>query len=283
MPATLTPLRYPGGKTKYTNLFLDIISDNRLQNCTFVEVFAGGSGAAIKLLLNGHVKALFLNDLDGAIYSFWQAVKRQPDDLIALIRQTPVTLAEWRRQKAVYDAQDTRDRLSLAFATFYLNRCNHSGILGARPVGGMVQSGRYRITSRYNKDTSISKIAAIARHADSIEAFNMDGVDFVGHLKQTHRNRKLLIYFDPPYYQKGPALYLNHFTRQDHETLRDCIVRCSFPWVLSYDNHDDIVRLYEGQGCLLYRNQLRHTVIGNENAEELIISRLEMPGYLQLL
>lgn len=283
MPATLTPLRYPGGKTKYSDLFADIISRNKLENCTFVEVFAGGSGAAIKLLLNGHVKALFLNDLDVVIYSFWKAVKECPTELIRLIRSTRVSMTEWRRQKAIYDRKDTTDTLALAFSTFYLNRCNHSGILEARPIGGMTQDGTYRINSRYNKATSIAKINAIAEHADSIEVFDMDGTDFLKHMKRRYRNRKCLIYFDPPYFQKGPSLYLNHFSYEDHEALRDSILDCPFSWVLSYDTHEDIIDLYRGHDCNLYRNHIRHTITGNAIAEELIISRLKLPEFLERL
>lgn len=283
MPATLTPLRYPGGKTKYANLFVDIISMNNLDNCTFVEVFAGGAGAAISSLLKGHVKSLFLNDLDVAIYSFWKSVKECHVELIKLIRNTRVSMAEWRRQKAIYDSKATSDMLALGFSTFYLNRCNHSGILGARPIGGMKQDGTYRINSRYNKATSIAKIEAIANHADSLEVFNLDGVNFLKLLKRQHRNRKCLIYFDPPYYQKGPALYLNHFIREDHKALRNGILECPFPWVLSYDNHEEIVNLYRDQDCSLYRNHLRHTITGNSNAEELIISKLNLPDYLEQL
>lgn len=283
MPATLTPLRYPGGKTKYTDLFVDIISRNNLGNCTFVEVFAGGSGAAIKLLLNSHVKALFLNDLDVAIYSFWRAVKESPAELITLIRTTPISMVEWKQQKAIYDCKDTTDMLALGFATFYLNRCNHAGILEARPIGGMKQTGTYRINSRFNKATSIAKIEAIAEHSASIQVFNLDGVSFLKHLKRTHRNRKCLIYFDPPYYQKGPALYLNHFSYEDHKALRDNIVTCPFSWVLSYDTDEDIVALYRGHDCKMYSNHIRHTITGNARAEELIISRLELPDYLEQL
>lgn len=283
MPATLTPLRYPGGKTKYTDLFIDIITANKLDNCTFVEVFAGGSGAAVKLLLKGHVKALILNDLDVAIYSFWRIVKERSAELIDLIHSTRVSIAEWKRQKAIYDAKDTTNPLALAFATFYLNRCNHSGIIEARPIGGMAQDGDYRINARYNKATSIAKIEAIAKHADAIEVSNMDGVAFLTHLKQKHRNRKCLVYFDPPYFQKGPALYLNHFNIEDHKKLRDCIIGCPFSWVLSYDNDDKILELYRGQNCDLYRNHLRHTITGNASAEELVISRLTLPKYLERL
>jgi DNA adenine methylase len=283
VPATLTPLRYPGGKTKYTDLFVDIIAKNRLENCTFVEVFAGGSGAAIKLLLSGQVKCIFLNDLDVAIYSFWKSVKEQPDELIRLIRDTAVSMREWKRQKAIYDRKDARDMLALGFSTFYLNRCNHSGILEARPIGGMRQTGAYRINSRFNKATSVTKVEAIAKRADSIEVFNMDGIEFLKHLKRTHRNRKCLIYCDPPYYQKGPALYLNHFSYAAHKALRDSVLACPFSWVLSYDTHDDIVDLYRNLKCNLYRNSIRHTITGNASAEELIISALTLPQNLERL
>jgi DNA adenine methylase len=280
MPATLTPLRYPGGKTKYTNLFVDIISMNKLDNCTFVEVFAGGAGAAISLLLKGHVNSLILNDLDIAIYAFWKSVKECPAELIQLIRSTRISMAEWRRQKEIYDSKNTSDMLALAFSTFYLNRCNRSGILGARPIGGMKQDGDYRLSSRYNKTTSIAKIKAIAKHANSIDIFNLDGVSFLKLLKQKYPDRKCLIYFDPPYYQKGPALYLNHFSHKDHKSLRDYILRCPFPWILSYDNHENIIDMYRDHDCNLYRNSIRHTIMGNTKAEELIISRLNLPDYL---
>lgn len=281
MPATLTPLRYPGGKTKYTRLFTDIISMNNLDNCTFVEVFAGGAGGAISLLLKGHVNSLLLNDLDVTIYAFWKSVKESPEAFIKLIRSTRVSMTEWRRQKAIHDSKDTSDMLALGFSTFYLNRCNHSGILGARPIGGMKQNGAYKINSRYNKITSIAKIEAIAQYADSIEVFNLDGVDFLKLLAREYHNRKCLIYFDPPYYQKGPALYLNHFSHQDHEALRDNILECPFPWLLSYDNHENIVDMYSDQDCRLYRNTIRHTITGNTRAEELIISKLIIPGYVR--
>ena len=277
MPATLTPLRYPGGKTKYTKLFVDIISMNGLQNVTFVETFAGGAGSAISLLLKGYVKALFLNDMDIAIYSFWKSVKEYPDEFIELIRSTRISITEWKRQKAIYERKESNDLLALGFATFYLNRCNHSGILEARPVGGLRQDGRYSISSRYNKETSIEKIKRIAEFSDSIEVFNLDGIDFLRLLKQRHRNRKFLIYFDPPYYQKGPELYLNHFTKNDHKLLRDQILKCPFPWVLSYDNHEEILKLYNNHDCSVYWNRLRHTITGNKSAEELIISKLELP------
>ncbi|HEX04758.1 MAG TPA: DNA adenine methylase [Bacteroidetes bacterium] len=283
MPATLTPLRYPGGKTKYTDLFIDIITANHLENCTFVEVFAGGAGAAISLLLKGYVNSLLLNDLDIAIYSFWKSVKEYPDEFIKLVRNTRVSMAEWKRQKTIYERKDKSDALALGFATFYLNRCNRSGILGARPIGGMEQKGAYKINSRYNKITSINKINAIAKHANNIEIFNLDGVSFLKLIEKQYENQKYLLYLDPPYYQKGPALYLNHFRHDDHLALRDAILECTFPWVLSYDYNEKIVDMYHNSNCKLYQHQIRHTITGNTYAKELIISKLRLPDYLSEL
>jgi len=281
MPTTLTPLRYPGGKTKYADLFVEIVAMNNLRNCTFVEVFAGGAGAAVSLLLKGHVKAIILNDLDSAIYAFWRCVKEHPEDLIRRIRSTRVSMAEWQRQKDIYSQKDINDVLALGFATFFLNRCNHSGILGARPIGGLHQEGLYNMKSRFNKLTSIKKLEALAACQDALEVHNLDGLQFIQLLKTKYRNRKTLTYFDPPYYQKGPALYLNHLQHNDHEDLRDRILEYNAPWILSYDNNPTIREMYHGRDCNLYLNRLRHTINGNAVAEELVISRLQLPLSLE--
>ena len=283
MPVTLTPLRYPGGKTKYTEMFSEIISENELEMCTFVEVFAGGAGAAIKLLLTEQVKSIFINDLDVAIYAFWRTLKEQPTDLIDLICKTPVTTSEWDRQKRIYVKKDTTDMLSLGFSTFFLNRCNHSGILQANPIGGKSQVGNHKINARYHKKNLIKKIEAIAEYKESIEVFNLDAIALLNHLKNKHRDKKFLIYLDPPYVQKGPLLYLNHYQLEDHRKLRDGTLNSPFSWILSYDSHDSIIDLYKDRECKIYRNHLRHTICGNRTAEELIVSHLKVPSYLKAI
>ena len=67
---TYTPLRYPGGKTVYADLLSEVIALNDLSDTTLVEPYAGGAGASVKLLMEGKVSHLILNDLDPAIYAF---------------------------------------------------------------------------------------------------------------------------------------------------------------------------------------------------------------------
>ena len=63
MPITLTPLRYPGGKTKLTNYLTKILIQNSLVDGHYIEPYAGGAGLAISLLIKGVARYIHLNDL----------------------------------------------------------------------------------------------------------------------------------------------------------------------------------------------------------------------------
>jgi DNA adenine methylase len=280
MPITASPLRYPGGKTVYADMMTKIIELNDLGECTFVEAFAGGAGAAITMLLRNDVPSIILNDYDIAIFAFWNSILTQTDDFLQLLRDTPITVDEWYEQREIY-RNEREDLLSLGFATFYLNRTNRAGILAANPIGGLQQNGQYHIDARFNRVGLEDKIQAIADRRDSIALHNLDAVDFIDILEQDHEEENLFIYFDPPYYQKGELLYLNHFDHSQHAVLRDRIVRCEFPWVLSYDDAPEILNLYPDAPS--YKKDLSYSISQPKKTKELIISNLIMPEYLELI
>lgn len=148
-----------------------------MSGCTYVEPFAGGAGVALSLLLDGTVNRIVINDYDKAIYSFWRAIKQEPDSLINLIRNTPVTIEEWYRQKEIY-SNSTAYSLNLAFATLFLNRTNRSGILSAGPIGGYAQDGDWKLDVRFDKKAIIDKIEKIAQKKDQIAVYNKDIISF---------------------------------------------------------------------------------------------------------
>jgi len=277
MPQTASPLRYPGGKTVYADMMSEIIHMNNLDGCTFVEAFAGGAGAAITLLLRGDVESIILNDLDPAIYSFWISILNYTDEFIERLNNTPINIREWRRQKNIYLKQEG-SVIDIGFATFFLNRSNHAGILRANPVGGLHQSGKYRMTARFNPERLSRKIREIANCRENISIYNLDAVNFIELLNAEYRNNKLLVYFDPPYYQKGELLYLNHYNHDEHDDLSNSILNCRFPWVLSYDDAPEIIALYSDVN--IYRRDLLYSVSKPARANELIVSDLNMPEYL---
>ncbi len=115
-----SPLRYPGGKSKIAPLIRLISENDKKQNMTYIEPFAGGAGVALDLLLNGTVDQIVINDYDKAIYSFWRALKESPQDLIDRIQNVPLTIDEWRHQKEIYNTQNRTYSIDLGFAVFYL-------------------------------------------------------------------------------------------------------------------------------------------------------------------
>ena len=60
----LSPLRYPGGEAFLSEFLADVIDLNNLRGCVYFEPYAGGAGAALKLLNAGVVSEIRLNDAD---------------------------------------------------------------------------------------------------------------------------------------------------------------------------------------------------------------------------
>lgn len=246
-----SPLRYPGGKGKLARFVAEVVRVNGLQDGTYVEPYAGGAAVAFELLLTGVVRRVAINDLNLPIFAFWNAVLDDTDALIRLIRDTAVTMETRDRAKRVFT--DSREAsLELAFATFFLNRTNRSGILNGGAIGGIKQEGAWKLDARYNKDALIERIRKIARMRRRISLTNMDAVEFLNRTSPSWP-KKTLVYLDPPYYEKGRDLYYNFYKHDDHanvafatQKLRD--VR----WLVSYDDVEAIHGLYEETSCLRY-------------------------------
>lgn len=242
-----SPLRYPGGKASLAAFLAQTIELNDLSGCAYFEPFAGGAGAALRLLREDVVSEIHLNDLDPHIFSFWRAVLDEPERFADSVLSVPVSIEEWKRQQQVCRLADSSKPFDLGFATFYLNRCNRSGIiLGAAPIGGYTQTGKWRIDARFYKESLAERILAIGRRREQIHVTNMDSLDFlVEHLPHRHERKPVFAYLDPPYYSKGNRLYMNFYSDQDHRELARYLQgQDTLKWVMSYDDTDFIRDLY---------------------------------------
>lgn len=259
MGYTQSPLRYPGGKSSFSRLLAEFIELNNLQGGTYVEPYAGGAGAGLNLLFSDRVNDIIINDADLFIYLFWKSILFDTERFIKLINDTPLSIDQWQRQRKILEDTQSCSELEIAFSAFYLNRCNRSGILNAGPIGGKLQTGKWRLDARFNKKKLIRRIEKIALYSSRICIHNLDAIEFI---KQrvlplaTPKNR-LTVYLDPPYYSKGAQLYLNHYTAEDHVVLADFInEQYGFKWIVSYDNVPEIKQLYSGREirefCLYY-------------------------------
>lgn len=253
-----SPLRYPGGKSKLYNVVKSLITSCNEEIVTYVEPFAGGAGIALGLLMNNDVENIVINDINKGVYSFWKAVCESSDDLIKLIVETPVDMDNYRKQKALQTKLKKENKYSVdyGFNTFYLNRANFSGILDAGPIGSYEQKGDYKLDARFNKDELISKIEKISQKKKNIKVYNKDIISFNDRYIPSHSNT--FIYFDPPYYVKGQKLYTNFLQPKDHQKIHDSIMNVNNPWLLTYDNVDEIAKIYEDKEA--YEFNLSYTV-----------------------
>lgn len=270
MPETISPLRYPGGKSKLAPLVRYIINQKTNTNVTtYIEPFAGGAGVALDLLLGGTVDKIIINDYDKAIYSFWRAVITEPDRFIQTIVQTPVTVEEWRRQKEIYFKDNKKYSFELGFAAFFLNRTNRSGILTAGPIGGYNQTGNYQIDVRFNKENLIHRISQIALHRKKIKIYNKDIRNFIVQVI-TPLQENAFVYFDPPYYVKGKELYINYFKENDHIEIQEHIAKyIECPWIMTYDAEEIISNIYGDYKQKIY--SLNYSLANKGKSSELII------------
>lgn len=238
----VSPLRYPGGKGALYSRLRKLIRDSDLAGCIYVEPYAGGAGAGLSLLATGQVERVVINDLDPAIHAFWELLVNDPDGLMRQIETVKLNVREWKRQRQIYMARDLSDSASLGFATFYLNRTNHSGVLNGGPIGGLDQSGKYKIDARFNRDALVERIRILALYASQISVSSLDGVDVI---RSYGKAKNTFIYADPPYFEKAGSLYLNAFSPGDHERLAKTLNGLAQgSWLLTYDNVPQVPDLY---------------------------------------
>lgn len=262
-----SPLRYPGGKYKLYKYVAELVKIN--QCTTYVEPFCGGAAIALELLFEGLVEKIIINDYDYTIFCFWDSVLNETEDFVQLIEQTDVTLEEWHKQKEVRVNLDEHSRLEIGFSTFFLNRTNRSGIIDkAGPIGGLRQSGNYPIDCRFNKKNLIRQIRKIAQYKDRISLFNLEALDFIQSV--ILKKRKLFIFFDPPYYSKGPGLYTNFYVHGDHANLAlEILVRLkNRKWIVTYDNVCEIKTMYSKAPKIEF--QLQYTLQDKRNGSEVM-------------
>ncbi len=248
-----SPLRYPGGKAPFAPFIATVMEVNDVAGGHYLEPYAGGAGVALELLFHGHASHIHINDADPAVYAFWTAATKHPLELLRLLESTPITIDEWFRWRSVLREDSKENLVEKGFATLFMNRTNRSGILKAGVIGGMSQTGEYKLDARFRKDMVAARIEEIAKRAKHISVYCEDALHLLNRCSEILPKRSL-IYLDPPYYIKGKGLYRNYYKHDDHVAIAKTIQRKRFkwPWVVSYDNTEEICAMYQWSRSFSY-------------------------------
>lgn len=283
MTVTINPLRYPGAKRKLVNYIHELLLANNLQQCVFLEPYAGSAVVGLELLKRNVVKKLILVEKDIMLYSFWQCVFRMPEALCHRIENTPITIQTWHQLDYLRKVTKLEDApiIDLGFACLFFNRTNFSGILYANPIGGLEQRSKYRIDCRFNKEKLIDIIFTLASYASKVEVHHDDALEFMKRNKPSFLRDTYFAYLDPPYFAKGAQMYRCYYTVLDHINLSKFVKNNpGFDWLISYDDHPFICGLYSGSGAKYMPLYLDYTAAKERSrGRELLISNLPLPPF----
>ena len=276
-----SPLRYPGGKSKISRFIASICEKNDVTG-HYVEPYAGGASVALYLLFNGYVREITINDLDRSLHAFWHSILNHTRKFCNLIETTDITIQNWKKFKKIQNNKKRTSLFELGFSTFFLNRTNYSGILDGGMIGGINQTSKYAIDCRFNKKELIQRIKRISKHKNEIHLYNLDALSLLKKIQRKSINKNMIFYFDPPYYLKGPSLYMNHYEDDDHKQVASKIKQIkNAKWVVSYDNASEIKKIY--RGCKKKEYSLFHNAYKIRQSKEVLFfsDNLKIPRLIQ--
>ena len=231
----ISPLRYPGGKTRACKILDQIISEHfNISNFdTLLSPFFGG-GSFEFFFQNKYNHQLCVNDKFTPLSNFWTQVKKDKTTLCAELRKIDVVSKDdfiKYRNSVILE----KDILQQAKQYFILNRCSFSG---ATLSGGFSEEASVK---RFT-DNSIKKIEQL--NLDNMEMYNYDFEYFL----QEYSKASTLIFLDPPYFlEKKSKLYGKNgdlHENFDHDKLFQ-ILKMKKNWILTYNNCEYIKTLYK--------------------------------------
>ena len=239
----LSPLRYPGGKSKLIDYLYSKLSAEKLD--TFVEIFAGGASLGLSLLDAGIIRHLVLNDKDPGVYALWKVILECPRELLDRLHGPVPSHGELAKAKAILATGDAAEGL-VAWSFLLSNRLSYSGIISANPLGGK-NGTQEALLARWNPKKLEERILQIHEMKERITVYNQDACQFLTETGYWHRNSTCFI--DPPYYVKGPKLYPCFYTEKDHKELAWCLQALyketpEADLIITYDDHPFIRALY---------------------------------------
>ena len=236
----VSPLRYPGGKTRACAIIHDVILQNfDITNFdTVVSPFFGG-GSFEFYLQNRYGFKLIVNDKFRPLYNFWNQVKVDKNILCEELRKinsvSKQQFTDYRN--SIMSLNDNMLQQSIQY--FIINRCSFSG---STLSGGFSEEASHK---RFTL-SSIRKIESL--DFTDIELFNHDFYDFITGVDTLHSRNKSLLFVDPPYYlERKSKLYGNKGDMHegfDHKLLFD-LLNTKKNWILTYNNCEYIKKMYK--------------------------------------
>lgn len=242
----LSPLRYPGGKTRLIDFVYHELDTSRTK--TLYSPFAGGASVELAMLDAGVVERVVLNDLDAHLMNFYRVCFYQTDALCRMIEQNPLTAELYEKAHRTviqaFDPYDGQSSVEKAFDYLINNRCSFSGIYNAGRCGG--KSGSVdKLGARYNPINIIKRLHRLEQLAHRVTLTELPYQTFI----ETYAWEEDSVFIiDPPYVEKAKDIYRHAFDIHEHRQLFDQLTSFwhSHPnsdFFVFYDDHPHLYDL----------------------------------------
>lgn len=239
----LSPYRYPGGKSKMIPRIVGYLHPYHRNLLT--SPFCGGASFELSMLEANEFERIHLNDLDYGVYSLFSESVDDPSCLISLIENTNLDhdLFYHARESHV-SGHAGKERHEAAFLSLVANRLSYSGLFTSNPLGGK-RGSLEALNARFNKSSIISRINRIHSMRERITVTQQDALPLI---EESYWSDGTL-FIDPPYVQKGEALYQNAYRENDHIELAQLLnglntTAGASHMIVTYDDDQLIRELY---------------------------------------
>jgi DNA adenine methylase len=243
-PSTLSPFRYPGGKSRLRATVINWISELGFHPTYFVEPFAGGASVGLAIAELGLAQHITLAEIDPDVSAVWDVVLNGQAtafaERISNFRLNRSTAAETI-------AREPTDQLSRAFRCLLLNRISRAGIMA--PGAGWLNRGEndHGIGSRWYPDTLVHRIVSTNALRDKITFVQCDGLEL---LEKFAKDSRAVAFVDPPYVVNGRGagrrLYAHHDV--DCDELFRIVKNFRGPMIITYHRSVIVERLAKAAG-----------------------------------
>ena len=191
----ISPLRYPGGKTRACKI-LDVKINEyfNLDNFDIILSPFFGGGSFEFFLQNSYNKKIIANDKFTPLYNFWKQIK---DDKMKLYNELKdiKNIKKEDFQKYRNEIMNFNDNmLKQAKLYFIINRCSFSGA---------TMSGGFSEEASKKRFTDSSKERIINLDLTDFKIYNYDFEKFI---EKYYIEKKTLIFLDPPYYLEEKSI-----------------------------------------------------------------------------
>lgn len=241
-----SPLRYPGGKQKALEQIARMLPKSAAE---FREPMIGGGSAFFHAKSVGFARDYWINDKFKELVSFWRVVqdpcmcKQLADDLEKL--RSHFTSAEEIKEYFLRVREETpADEYREAFLFFFFNRVTFSGTTRAGGFSSAASLKRF----------TASSIERLRPLPDALANVRITNEDFEEVIRAPGKD--VFIFLDPPYFTATKLYGKNGSLHAfDHERLAQVLRKSKHRFLITYDDCDEIRKLYDWANITEWRLQ----------------------------